>query len=101
MPAADHHRATLTVASFPTAIATLLMPIRRQLAPEIDVVVIDAEPAARFAVGDRVFHQKFGTGSVMGIAEDTLTVEFPAGFKTIKAAYVQPASDAASDDVPF
>ena len=37
----------------------------------------------------------------MGIAEDTLTVEFPAGFKTIKAAYVQPASDAASDDVPF
>ena len=64
-------------------------------------IVIDAEPAARFAVGDRVFHQKFGTGSVMGIAEDTLTVEFPAGFKTIKAAYVQPASDAASDDVPF
>ncbi|MFC0342281.1 ATP-dependent helicase [Paracoccus niistensis] len=64
-------------------------------------IVIDAEPAARFAVGDRVFHQKFGTGSVMGIAEDTLTVEFPAGFKTIKAAYVQPASDAASDNVPF
>ncbi|WP_090754679.1 ATP-dependent helicase [Paracoccus chinensis] len=64
-------------------------------------IVIDAEPAARFAVGDRVFHQKFGTGSVMGIAEDTLTVEFPAGFKTIKAAYVQPASDAASDDAPF
>jgi len=64
-------------------------------------IVIDAEPSARFAVGDRVFHQKFGTGSVMGIAEDTLTVEFPAGFKTIKAAYVQPASDAASDDVPF
>ncbi|MFN8053679.1 MAG: LysR family transcriptional regulator [Acidimicrobiales bacterium] len=42
--AADRHRTTLTVASFPTAIATLLMPIRRQLAPDIDVVVIDAEP---------------------------------------------------------
>ena len=41
----------------------------------------------------------------LGIAEDTLTVQFPAGFKTIKAAYVQPASDAARDitpdDVPF
>ena len=29
-------------------------------------VVIDAEPAARFSVGDRVFHQKFGTGTIMG-----------------------------------
>ncbi len=63
-------------------------------------VIIDAEPGARFAVGDRVFHQKFGTGSIMGIAEDTLTIEFPAGFKTVKAAYVQPAT-AAPDDVPF
>jgi DNA-binding transcriptional LysR family regulator len=42
--AADHHRATLTIASFPTAIPTLLMPARRQLAPEIDIVVVDAEP---------------------------------------------------------
>ncbi|WP_017999827.1 UvrD-helicase domain-containing protein [Paracoccus sp. N5] len=68
-------------------------------------VIIDAEPAARFAVGDRVFHQKFGNGTVQGIAEDTLTVEFPTGFKTIKAGYVQPASGASSgastDDVPF
>ena len=59
-------------------------------------VIIDAEPAARFAVGERVTHAKFGEGTVMGIAEDTLTVQFPAGFKNIKAAYVQPASD-----VPF
>ena len=68
-------------------------------------IVIDADPGARFAVGERVFHQKFGSGTVMGIAEDTLTVQFPAGFKTIKAAYVQPASEAARDitpdDVPF
>src|SRR5690606_18095163 len=64
-------------------------------------VVIDAEPAARFAVSDRVFHQKFGTGTVMGIAEDTLTVQFPAGFKTIKAAYVQPAGAEEQSDVPF
>ena len=64
-------------------------------------VVIDAEPAARYAVGDRVFHQKFGNGTIRGIAEDTLTVEFPTGFKTIKAGYVQPASGASTGDVPF
>ncbi|MBP6678627.1 MAG: ATP-binding domain-containing protein, partial [Paracoccus sp.] len=66
-------------------------------------VTIDAEPAASYAVGDRVFHQKFGNGTIMGIAEDTLTVEFPTGFKTIKAGYVQPASQVGDslDDVPF
>ncbi len=64
-------------------------------------VIIDAELAAGFAVGDRVFHQKFGNGTVMGIAEDTLTVQFPTGFKTIKAAYLQPSGNAGGDDVPF
>ncbi len=62
-------------------------------------ITIDADPAARFAVGDRVVHAKFGEGQVMGIAEDTLTVQFTAGFKTIKAGYVQPAGD--DRDVPF
>lgn len=42
--AGDHHRTTVSIASFPTAISTLLMPVRQQLAPEIDVVVVDAEP---------------------------------------------------------
>lgn len=42
--AADQHRTTLTIASFPTAIPTLLMPVLEQLAPEIDIVVVDAEP---------------------------------------------------------
>ena len=51
-------------------------------------------------MGDRVFHQKFGNGTIRGIAEDTLTVEFPTGFKTIKAGYVQPASGASTGDVP-
>lgn len=62
-------------------------------------VTIDATPAARFAVGDMVSHAKFGTGKIMGIAEDTLTVQFDAGFKNIKAAYIQPAGG--GDDVPF
>ncbi len=63
-------------------------------------VIIDASPAQSFTVGDQVTHPKFGTGEIMGIAEDTLTIQFPSGFKTIKSAYVQPA-DAAGDDVPF
>lgn len=42
--AAGRHRTMLTIASFPTAIPTLLLPVREQLAPEIDVVVVDAEP---------------------------------------------------------
>ncbi|WP_304620971.1 ATP-dependent helicase [Paracoccus sediminilitoris] len=62
-------------------------------------VTIDAAPASRFAVGDRVSHAKFGEGQVMGVAEDTLTIQFAAGFKNIKAAYVQPAGG--DDDVPF
>ena len=33
----------MSIASFPTAIPTLLMPVREQLAPEIDIVVFDAE----------------------------------------------------------
>ena len=62
-------------------------------------ITINAAPASRFTVGDRVTHAKFGEGQIMGIAEDTLTVQFEAGFKNIKAAYVQPAGG--GDDVPF
>jgi DNA-binding transcriptional LysR family regulator len=42
--AGDRHRTTLSIASFPTAIPTLMLPVREQLAPEIDIVVFDAEP---------------------------------------------------------
>ena len=61
-------------------------------------MVIDAE-AVGFSVGDRVSHPKFGDGTVMGIAEDTLTIQFAAGFKNVKAGYIQPVG--AGDDVPF
>ncbi|MFV0408797.1 MAG: ATP-dependent helicase [Paracoccus sp. (in: a-proteobacteria)] len=61
-------------------------------------VIIDAE-AVGFSVGDRVTHPKFGDGTVMGIAEGTLTIQFAAGFKNVKAGYVQPLG--AEGDVPF
>ncbi|MFI0395499.1 ATP-dependent helicase [Paracoccus jiaweipingae] len=70
----------------------------RQVQPR-KPVVIDATAAASFCVGDRVSHAKFGAGQIMGIAEDTLTIQFEAGFKTVKASYVQPAGG--GDDVPF
>jgi DNA-binding transcriptional LysR family regulator len=42
--AAHEHRTTLTIASFPTAIPTLVLPARSRLSPTIDIVVVDAEP---------------------------------------------------------
>lgn len=60
-------------------------------------VTIDAEVVA-FKVGDRVSHARFGSGEVMGIAEDTLTIQFASGFRNVKAGYVQLAG---ADDVPF
>ena len=60
-------------------------------------VVIDAD-AVEFAVGDRVNHTRFGEGIIMGIAEDTLTVQFQIGFKNVKVGYV---TQAGVDDVPF
>lgn len=62
-------------------------------------LIIDAKPAVRFTVGDLVKHDRFGQGTVMGISEDTLTVQFEGGFKNVKAAYIRAADE--DDDVPF
>ncbi len=39
-------------------------------------VVIDMEATSPYVIGDRVFHQKFGYGEIMGIEGDKLDVEF-------------------------
>jgi len=63
-------------------------------------IVIDATAVSAFAKGDRVFHQKFGYGSVMGIEGDKLDIEFDhAGGKHVVAKFVVPAENAG--DVPF
>ena len=63
-------------------------------------VTIDAVALSAFAVGDRVFHQKFGYGEVMSIEADKLDVEFDhAGSKKVVASWVSAAQD--KDDVPF
>ena len=60
-------------------------------------MVIDIEAAPAYGLGDRVFHQKFGYGAVIGIEGDKLAIAFDkAGTKNIVARFVTSA-----DDVPF
>jgi len=63
-------------------------------------VTIDLDAVSAFTTGDRVFHQKFGYGEVMGIEGDKLEIEFDkAGSKHVVARFVVNAAQA--DDVPF
>jgi len=63
-------------------------------------VVIDLAAVASFTLGDRVFHAKFGYGTVAGIDGDKLDVGFDkAGVKKIVARFVVAAEQAG--DVPF
>ncbi|MEO0862275.1 MAG: UvrD-helicase domain-containing protein [Pseudomonadota bacterium] len=63
-------------------------------------LVIDATAVSAFGEGDRVFHQKFGYGAVVGIEGDKLEVAFDkAGTKKIVGRFLLPADQAG--DVPF
>ncbi|MEO9864591.1 MAG: UvrD-helicase domain-containing protein [Yoonia sp.] len=63
-------------------------------------MTIDLDAVSAFTTGDRVFHQKFGYGEVMGIEGDKLEIEFDkAGSKHVVARFVVNAAQA--DDVPF
>lgn len=60
-------------------------------------MTIDATAVSPFGPGDRVFHQKFGYGSVTAVEGDKLAVDFDkAGPKTLVSRFVT-----AADDVPF
>ncbi len=77
-------------------------PMRQPL--EARHVVIDMEAASPYVIGDRVFHQKFGYGEIMGIEGDKLDIEFDhAGSKKVVARWVIPADQVPDqvDDVPF
>ena len=59
--------------------------------------VIDMNAVASFTVGERVFHQKFGYGAIVGIEGDKLDIDFEkAGPKKVVSRFVS-----SSDDVPF
>ncbi|MFT4620106.1 MAG: DNA helicase-2/ATP-dependent DNA helicase PcrA [Dinoroseobacter sp.] len=63
-------------------------------------IVIDLDAVSSFALGDRVFHTKFGYGAVAGIEGDKLEIAFDkAGVKKLVAKFVVAAGNA--DDVPF
>ncbi len=63
-------------------------------------VTIDATAVSAYVTGERVFHQKFGYGEIVGIEGDKLDIEFDhAGLKKIVARWVVPAHQV--DDVPF
>ncbi|MDR0807846.1 MAG: UvrD-helicase domain-containing protein [Gemmobacter sp.] len=63
-------------------------------------VTIDITAIARFTEGDRVFHQKFGYGAVLGVEGDKLEIAFDkAGVKRVIASFITAAHEA--DDLPF
>ena len=63
-------------------------------------MTIDLDAVSAFTIGDRVFHQKFGYGEVMGIEGEKLEIEFDkAGAKHVVARFIVSAAQA--DDVPF
>lgn len=64
---------------------------------ESRTVIIDVEAVSGFTIGDRVFHQKFGYGAIIGMEGDKLEIDFEkAGIKKVVARFVS-----ASDDIPF
>lgn len=63
-------------------------------------MTVDATAVSAFSVDDRVFHQKFGYGAVLGIEGDKLEIAFDkAGTKHVVARFIVSAD--AADDVPF
>jgi len=67
---------------------------------ESATMTIDLNAVSSFTHGDRVFHQKFGYGYVMGVEGDKLDIEFEkAGAKKVVAKFIVAADRA--DDVPF
>jgi DNA helicase-2/ATP-dependent DNA helicase PcrA len=67
---------------------------------EARAIVIDAEAVSGYGLGERVFHQKFGYGEIVGIEGDKLDIDFDqAGVKKIVARWVIPAHQVS--DVPF
>ncbi|WP_299283140.1 ATP-dependent helicase [uncultured Tateyamaria sp.] len=59
--------------------------------------VIDLDAVSSFTMGERVFHQKFGYGAVVGIEGEKLEIEFEkAGLKKVISKFIT-----GCDDIPF
>ena len=59
--------------------------------------VIDAQAISAHTLGERVFHQKFGYGAIIGVEGDKLEIDFEkAGVKKVVARFLS-----SEGDVPF
>ncbi|MEP1963727.1 ATP-dependent helicase, partial [Tateyamaria sp.] len=59
--------------------------------------VIDMTAVSSFTMGERVFHQKFGYGEVVGVEGDKLEINFDkAGLKKVVSRFIS-----GCDDIPF
>jgi len=57
--------------------------------------VIENDPAGGFARGGRIFHRKFGYGTVAAVEGDRLDIDFDkAGHKKVIASFVVPEDQA-------
>ncbi len=57
-----------------------------------DRIMVSAAAPSHFAVGERVFHQKFGYGSIIDVEGNKLEIEFDkAGTKRVLDSFVEPA----------
>lgn len=57
-----------------------------------EIVARSLSVSSNFKIGDRIFHQKFGPGSVSSTDGNKLTIEFDkAGRKTVIDSFVKPA----------
>jgi DNA helicase-2/ATP-dependent DNA helicase PcrA len=64
---------------------------RLPLTIEGELVAKSTGAASAFALGDRVFHQKFGNGNVTAIDGNKLTIQFDkAGEKRVVDSFVEP-----------
>ena len=64
---------------------------------EARATVIDMQAFSAHTMGERVFHQKFGYGTIIGIEGDKLEIDFEkAGAKKVVARFITGA-----DDIPF
>ena len=63
---------------------------RAPLTIEGELVAKSTGTVSAFTVGDRVFHQKFGNGNVIGIDGNKLTIAFDkAGEKRVVDSFVE------------
>ncbi len=68
---------------------------RRRVAPQIEGEARIVAPEATFAPGARIFHRKFGYGSVLAAEGEKLDIDFDkAGQKKVIASFVVPADQA-------